>query len=81
MNEIIKKLNKLKREKNIIILAHMYQLPEIHSIADFVGDSLDLSKKAMQSKASIVVFCGVRFMAETASILSPEKKILIPDIN
>lgn len=79
--EIIKKINDLKKKRNAIILAHNYQLPEIQEIADFSGDSLELSQKAKESNCEVIVFCGVDFMAETASILCPEKVILLPDIN
>ena len=71
----------LKNEHNAIILAHYYQDEDIQDIADFVGDSLDLSKKAEQNDADVIVFCGVKFMAEVAKILSPSKKVILPDIN
>ena len=79
--EIIEKIKKLKKEKNAIILAHCYQNVEVDEIADFVGDSLGLSQLAAKTDAQIIVFLGVTFMAETAKILSPNKKVLIPNLN
>ncbi len=79
--QIIEKIRKLKGERNAIILAHNYQLPEVQEIADFVGDSLGLSIQASNTDADVIVFCGVYFMAETAKIVSPEKTVLIPDEN
>ncbi len=77
--EIKNKIAKLKKEQKAVILAHNYQLPEVQDIADYTGDSLELSRIASKSDASVIVFCGVYFMAETASILCPDKTILIPD--
>jgi quinolinate synthase len=79
--DFIQEINRLKGEKNAIILAHYYQTGDIQDIADFVGDSLALSQKAASNTADIILFAGVKFMAETAKILSPEKKVLLPDLN
>ena len=77
--QIIDKIRKLKQQKNAVILAHNYQPGEIQDIADFTGDSLALSIEAAKTKADVIVFCGVLFMAETAAILSPKKTVLLPD--
>jgi len=80
-DSLTQKIRKLKEERKAVILAHNYQVPEVQDIADYTGDSLDLSRKAAQTDAEVIVFCGVRFMAETASLLCPDKKILLPDMN
>ena len=79
--DLIKEINDLKKQKNAIILAHYYQVPEIQDIADYVGDSLGLAQKAATTDADMIVFAGVHFMAETAEILNPDKVVVIPDMD
>src|SRR4028119_1504857 len=74
-------IDRLRKERNAVILAHYYQKPELQDLADFVGDSRDLSRKAASTDADVIAFCGVRFMAETAKILSPDKIVILPDMN
>src|SRR5579885_1464934 len=79
--DVIEEIQELRRQRDAVILAHNYQIPEIQDLADFVGDSLALSRQAAATDKPLIVFCGVHFMAETASILAPEKTVLIPDLD
>jgi quinolinate synthase len=80
MEKIVERIKELKKSRDAVILAHNYQLPEVQEVADYLGDSLELSRIAARIEAKVIVLCGVYFMAETASVLCPDKKILIPDL-
>ena len=79
--DLLAEIDRLRKEKNAVILAHYYQTPDIQDIADFVGDSLELSRKAAATDADVIAFCGVKFMADTAKILSPHKTVILPDMD
>ncbi|MBU1606602.1 MAG: quinolinate synthase NadA, partial [Alphaproteobacteria bacterium] len=79
--DLLAEIDRLRKERNAVILAHYYQSPQIQDLADFVGDSLQLSQMAAETDADVIAFCGVKFMADTAKILSPEKIVVLPDMD